>query len=32
MLNYLVRRVLIMIPTLLITSAIIFTVMSAKSY
>ena len=29
MLNYLVRRVLIMIPTLLVTSAIIFTVMSA---
>ncbi len=29
MLNYLVRRVLIMIPTLLVTSALIFTVMSA---
>ena len=29
MLNYLVRRVLIMIPTLFVTSALIFTVMSA---
>ena len=30
MLTYLVRRVLIMVPTLLITSALIFTVMSAS--